>query len=140
MVTSCLTNHVYSTSRKILLREDRADCFTCKRKIYILENVYSCHYCNTPEWSKYFKMASKHPNICKIISWFDTMILQEMSRNVKKITLDVRIRIVCGMINKDIFLTKDLKLELMELIWTKYKERERIHDNVIAKCIYNIPF
>lgn len=117
-----------------------ADCNKCKRKIYILDNIYSCNYCNKPEWNKFFKMAEKHKSIKDILCWFDKNILRQMSISTKKSTLDVRIRIICGMINKNTFLTRDLKFELMELIWYKYKEKTKLFYDFVAISIYELPF
>ncbi len=118
----------------------RADCFKCKRSIYILDDICMCNYCGTPEWNKFFKMASKHDNIKNILCWFDKNILRQMSLSTKKTTLDVRIRIICGMINKDHFLTRDLKFELMELIWDKYREKNKLFSDFVAISIYKVPF
>lgn len=118
----------------------RADCFKCKRSIYILNDIYICNYCNSPEWNKYFRMASKHKDIEEILCWFDKYILRQISRTTKTTTLDVRIRIVCGMINKNTFLTRDLKYELMELIWTKYKEKTKLFNDFVARSICGVPF
>lgn len=118
----------------------RADCFKCKRSIYILEDVEMCNYCGTPEWNKYFKIASKHSDIKYILCWFDKNVLRQISMSTSTITLDVRIRIICGIINKNTFLTRDLKIELMELIWSKYKERQRLFSDFVARSIHKVPF
>lgn len=118
----------------------RADCSKCKRSIYILDDIYMCNYCGTPEWNKYFKMAYKNPDIKYILCWFDKKILQQMLVSTKRTTLDVRIRIICGLINKNKFLTRDLKIELMELIWKKYKEKQCLFNEFLSRSIYGLPF
>lgn len=44
------------------------------------------------------------------------------------------------MINKTTKLTRPLKQELMELIWSKYRESMREHGDFIAKSIFKVPF
>lgn len=124
----------------------KPDCNKCKRKIYLFDDIYSCNYCSTPEWNKFFRIAQNQTEIRKILIWFDKNILRQIrwksaefeTRN--KITLDVRIRVVCGMINKTTKLTRPLKQELMELIWSKYRESMREHGDFIAKSIFKVPF
>lgn len=122
------------------------NCNSCKRKLYLFDNVSQCNYCSTPQWNKFFRIANNHTEVRNILIWFDKNILRQIEgkdveyENINRKTLDVRIRIICGMINKTSKLTRDLKIELMELIWDKYKERRRVHENFIARSIYHVPF
>lgn len=76
-----------------------------------------------------------------IIYWFDTNILCKINCE-KKSTLDVRIRIVCGMINKisPNILSPDLKREFMECIWDSYKQFYQNYMNWYCHWIVGVPF
>ena len=50
-------------------------------------------------WWVYTNLEKTHESVRHIIYWFDTNILQRIGKDTK-FTLDVRIRIVCGMVNK----------------------------------------
>lgn len=90
---------------------------------------------------EFFKKAT----ISHIIYWFDTNILQEMlpfENATSKITLDVRIRIVCGMINKipPYILSRELKIIFMECIWDTYKKFYSRYNDWYCKWILELPF
>ena len=70
------------------------------------------------EFHKFFKKQT----LSKVLAWYDTQILQQIGI-ASKTTLEVRIRIVCGMVNKLPIevLTRDLKIEFMECIWDTFR-------------------
>lgn len=127
MVTSCLTNHVYSTSGKL----------------------YSKFNWN-PDWSIFIKIAANERKtmsfkaikpVNHIICWFDRNILQRIGKD-SKTTLDVRVRIICGMINKldANKVSFKMKMRFMECIWDAYKEFSRDYFEWHAKWILGLPF
>ena len=82
------------------------------------------------DWKIFIRLAEKEitsksfketKSINHIIYWFDTEILQKIHVD-KKVTLDVRIRIVCGMVNKVSYQTmsRELKQNFIECIWDAY--------------------
>lgn len=102
------------------------------------------------EWKIFETLANKEINslpfncnkpIRHIMCWFDSNILQRIGKE-SNITLDVRIRIVCGMVNKvsPKSLSIELKREFMECIWDAYRNFRRSHENWYCKYILNLPF
>ena len=63
-------------------------------------------------------------------------------RKDSKTTLDVRVRIVCGMVNKldANKVSFELKIRFMECIWDTYKEFSRDWEEWHAKWILGLPF
>lgn len=123
----CLTNRVRSTTGKL----------------------YSLYNWN-PDWNIFLKMAINECRtmsfkaikpVNRIICWFDRNILQRIGED-SKITLDVRVRIVCGMINKldANKVSFELKIRFMECIWDTYKEFSRDWWEWHAKWILGLPF
>jgi CRISPR/Cas system CSM-associated protein Csm5 (group 7 of RAMP superfamily) len=123
----CLTNHVYSTTGKL----------------------YSSYNWNL-DWNIFVKIAYNERKITNfkdakpvnhIIYWFDTNILQRIRKD-SKTTLDVRVRIICGMINKldANKVSFELKIRFMECIWDTYKEFSRDWEEWHAKWILGLPF
>lgn len=109
------------------------------------------------EWRIFINLANKEKEkytfheffskakISHIIYWFDINILQEMlpfENSISKITLDVRIRIVCGMINKipSHILSRELKIIFMECIWDTYKKFYSRYNDWYCKWILGLPF
>lgn len=102
------------------------------------------------EWDTFIKISDKevytkdfteNKHVRHIIYWYDTNILQRISID-SKFTLDVRIRIVCGMINKlnSNKITFRMKIIFMECIWDTYREFTRDYSNYYCKNILNLPF
>lgn len=106
-----------------------------------------------PEWYTFIRIQNreikelefheffKTPTVAHIIYWFDTLILQQIDTADKK-TINVRIRIVCGMVNKlpTKVLTRELKIQLMECIWDTYKQFEQSWNDYYCKWILQLPF
>lgn len=102
------------------------------------------------EWNTFIKISNKevytkefteNKPVRHIIYWYDANILQRISID-SKFTLDVRIRIVCGMINKlnSNKITFRMKIIFMECIWDTYREFTRDYSNYYCKNILNLPF
>lgn len=74
-------------------------------------------------WWVYTNLEKTHESVRHIIYWFDTNILQRIGKDTK-FTLDVRIRIVCGMVNKlsSNRISIAMKREFMECIWDAYQK------------------
>ena len=80
-------------------------------------------------------------NLARIISWFDMNIIQQIGI-ASKITLKVRIRIVCGMVNKlpVEVLTRELKIEFMECIWDAFDKLYDEWNEWHCRYILGLPF
>lgn len=103
-----------------------------------------------PSWKMFINLANRELKINSfrdikpinhIIYWFDTMILQRIGKDTK-FTLDVRIRIVCGMINK-LFSDKisiAMKREFMECIWDTYQEFSKDYIEYYCRYELGLPF
>lgn len=99
-----------------------------------------------PSWWVFLKIAEKERQnlsfkakkpVNHILYWFDTNILQRINKD-STFTLDVRIRIVCGMINKlsPNKLSLDMKREFMECIWDTYQKFSK--DYIEYHCRYEL--
>lgn len=101
-------------------------------------------------WSTYTRIQNrqiaesfitKKYSVKSIISWFDQEILQKIGKEKFAITtLNVRIRIVCGMVNKNVELTRDQKLELLECIWDTYRKFTEKWNDYYCLNILGLPF
>lgn len=91
----------------------------------------------TIEFHKFFKTLT----VSHILWFFDTQILQCIEDN-RVTTLNVRIRILCGMINKlpTNVLTRDLKIQLTECIWDTYKKFKKSYEDWYCYYILGLPF
>lgn len=95
------------------------------------------------EWYAFLKLADNDLEgpIREIICWYDRNILQCLGKD-HYLTLRVRIRIVCGMINKLRLpnVTREMKIEFMECIWDTYKQMEKEWYEYYFKYIEQLPF
>lgn len=102
------------------------------------------------EWNVFIKISNKEVNtkeflenkpVRHIIYWYDTNILQKIGID-SKFTLDVRIRIICGMINKldSNKITFQMKITFMECIWDTYRKFIKDYNNYYCKNILHLPF
>ena len=102
------------------------------------------------DWNIFIRLAEKEvtsksfketKSINHIIYWFDTEILQKIHVD-KKVTLDVRIRIVCGMVNKISYQTmsRELKQNFMECIWDAYQKFSKDYIDYHCRYILGLPF
>lgn len=103
-----------------------------------------------PEWYTFIRMKERElrdrgyhekKDISYVISFFDQMILQQIGV-AKDPTLSVRIRIVCGMINKipHTILPRPMKIALMDCIWDTYRKFQNAWYNYYCKYILQLPF
>lgn len=102
-----------------------------------------------PEWYTFIRIQNRECNkdsfhyisdsIKYIIYWFDTNILQKIGID-KEPTLRVRIRIVCGMINKINYIPWPIKREFMECIWDTYRKFYKEWNEYYCKKILELPF
>lgn len=89
------------------------------------------------EFHKFFKKQT----LAHIIAWYDINILQQIGI-ASKTTLKVRIRIVCGMVNKlsTEVLTRDLKIEFMECIWDSFNRLYYEFNEWHCRYVLGLPF
>lgn len=104
------------------------------------------------EWYTFLKLASKDrtSSINKVLAWFDENILQAMDINCypePKLkttisTLNVRIRIICGMINNisHLTLSREMKIVFMECIWDTYKKFRYLYLESYYREALQLPF
>ena len=88
-----------------------------------------------------FHTFFRKQTLAKVLAWYDTQILQQIGI-ASKITLEVRIRIVCGMVNQlpVEVLTRDLKIEFMECIWDTFRKLYSEWNEWYCKYILQLPF
>lgn len=94
-----------------------------------------------PSWWVYIKLEDTYKPVRQIICWFDANILQRIGEDAR-FTLDVRIRIVCGMINKlsPDRISVDMKREFMECIWDTYQKFSKDYMEYHCKYELGLPF
>ena len=128
MVVYSLTNKLYLSTSNI-----RYDSVNWKDDWKIFINLYD-KQCRKKDWIVDCTVGS-------VIYWFDTNIVQQIGKS-SKTTLDVRIRIVCGMINSipTGFLSRELKIQFMECIWDAYKKLYATYVDWHCKWILGVPF
>lgn len=92
---------------------------------------------NELEFHKSFKIQT----VKYLVSWFDTQILQKIGVD-KDLTLKVRIRILCGLINNTptSVLTRPMKIEFMECIWDTYNKFYKDWYEYYCRNILELPF
>lgn len=89
----------------------------------------------------YAFVKSKNRQVSHCIFWFDYYILQRIGED-SKTTLNVRIRILCGMINKIPYpiLNREMKIAFMECIWNIFYAMWKDYDDWYCKYILQLPF
>lgn len=103
-----------------------------------------------PEWYVFIRMQNRelntmpfhvHKPVAHIIYFFDTNILQRFGKD-SEATLQVRIRIVCGLINKipHTVMSRPMKLAFMECIWDAYKKFKAEWYEYYYRYILELPF
>lgn len=103
------------------------------------------------EWYTFIKLYNKEikeqnsihhyskNRIGYIICWFDENIIQKIGKDSEQ-TLNVRIRIICGMINNLTIIPREMKIEFMECIWDTYRKLRREYNNWYCHWILQLPF
>lgn len=106
------------------------------------------------EWDTFLRISQREKdNARKNYHWIDentvNSVLYWVDENifgsiglVNSFTLDVRVRIACGMINKlDLpYLTRDLKIQLVECIWCSYRKATSLYNEWYCRNIEGLPF
>lgn len=79
--------------------------------------------------------------ICYITTWYVMNILNELETSNSN-TLYVKLRIVCGMVNKipDKKLSKELKIHFMECIWDTFIDAYKDYCEFASRFIWELPF
>lgn len=92
-------------------------------------------------WWVYTNLEKTHESVRHIMYWFDTNILQRIGKDTK-FTLDVRIRIVCGMVNKlsSNRISIAMKREFMECIWDAYQKFSKDYMEYHCRYELGLPF
>lgn len=108
-----------------------------------METVLVCIFKNTKQGNKRNRIPQilQKQTLSKVLAWYDTQILQQIGI-ASKTTLEVRIRIVCGMVNKLPIevLTRDLKIEFMECIWDTFRKFYDEWNEWYCRYILQLPF
>lgn len=106
-----------------------------------------------PEWYTFLRIQKRELNeiefhesyriktVKYLIFWFDNMIIQKIGVD-KDLTLRVRIRILCGLINNTpaSVLTRSMKIEFMECIWDTYNKFYKDWCEYYCKNVLELPF
>ena len=130
MLIYSLTNHIYTTwGVKYSSFNWRPEWYTFlriqKRELKELE----------------FHESYKVQTVKYLIFWFDNRIIQKIGVD-KDLTLKVRIRILCGLINNTPtrVLTRPMKIEFMECIWDTYNKFYKDWYEYYCRNILELPF
>lgn len=88
-----------------------------------------------------FHESYKVQTVKYLIFWFDNMIIQKIGVD-KDLTLKVRIRILCGLINNTpaSVLTRPMKIEFMECIWDTYNKFYKDWYEYYCRNVLELPF
>lgn len=106
-----------------------------------------------PEWYTFLRIQKRELNeiefhesyriktVKYLIFWFDNMIIQKIGVD-KDLTLKVRIRILCGLINNTPanVLTRPMKIEFMECIWDTYNKFYKDWYEYYCRNVLELPF
>lgn len=130
MLVNSLTNHVY-TSWGVRYNE-----FKWRNEWYTFLKLYDKELKETDSFRRHTTNSVGH-----IICWFDRNVIQRIGID-NKITIQVRIRIVCGMINKLFvpYVSREMKIEFMECIWDIYKQMDKSWTDYYCLKILGLPF
>lgn len=130
MLVYSLTNHIYTTwGVKYSSFNWRPEWYTFlriqKRELKELE----------------FHESYKVQTVKYLIFWFDNRIIQKIGVD-KDLTLKVRIRILCGLINNTptSVLARPMKIEFMECIWDTYNKFYKDWYEYYCKNVLELPF
>ena len=130
MLIYSLTNHIYTTwGVKYSSFNWRPEWYTFlriqKRELKELE----------------FHESYKVQTVKYLIFWFDNRIIQKIGVD-KDLTLKVRIRILCGLINNTptSVLTRPMKIEFMECILDTYNKFYKDWYEYYCRNILELPF
>lgn len=128
MVIHSLTNKIY------LNGGIKYSSINWRNEWYAFINLYKKEIKESDSIHNYSK-----DRIGYIICWFDQNILQKIGEDTDQ-TLNVRIRIVCGMINNLTVIPREMKIEFMECIWDTFNKLKREYTEWYCHWILQLPF
>lgn len=93
------------------------------------------------DWYCFINLAKKHKDVRYIILFLDYQILQKIGKDSEK-TVNVRIRILCGLINKisPEIMSIYMKSRLMECVWNITRQFKKDYNEWYCKNILELPF
>lgn len=127
--------------------------YSLTNHIYTTWGVKYSSFNLRPEWYTFLRIQKRELNeiefhesyriktVKYLIFWFDNMIIQKIGVD-KDLTLKVRIRILCGLINNTPtnVLTRPMKIEFMECIWDTYNKFYKDWYEYYCKNVLELPF
>lgn len=130
MVVYSLTNHIYTTWGV------KYSSFNWRPEWYTFLRIQKREL-NEIEFHESYRIKT----VKYLIFWFDNMIIQKIGVD-KDLTLKVRIRILCGLINNTPtnVLTRPMKIEFMECIWDTYNKFYKDWYEYYCKNVLELPF
>ena len=130
MVVYSLTNHIYTTWGV------KYSSFNWRPEWYTFLRIQKREL-NEIEFHESYRIKT----VKYLIFWFDNMIIQKIGVD-KDLTLRVRIRILCGLINNTpaSVLTRPMKIEFMESIWDTYNKFYKDWYEYYCKNVLELPF
>lgn len=130
MVVYSLTNHIYTTWGV------KYSSFNLRPEWYTFLRIQKREL-NEIEFHESYRIKT----VKYLIFWFDNMIIQKIGVD-KDLTLKVRIRILCGLINNTPtnVLTRPMKIEFMECIWDTYNKFYKDWYEYYCKNVLELPF
>lgn len=130
MVVYSLTNHIYTTWGV------KYSSFNWRPEWYTFLRIQKREL-NEIEFHESYRIKT----VKYLIFWFDNMIIQKIGVD-KDLTLRVRIRILCGLINNTPtnVLTRPMKIEFMECIWDTYNKFYKDWYEYYCRNVLELPF
>lgn len=130
MVVYSLTNHIYTTWGV------KYSSFNWRPEWYTFLRIQKREL-NEIEFHESYRIKT----VKYLIFWFDNMIIQKIGVD-KDLTLRVRIRILCGLINNTptSVLTRLMKIEFMECIWDTYNKFYKDWYEYYCRNVLELPF
>lgn len=130
MVVYSLTNHIYTTWGV------KYSSFNWRPEWYTFLRIQKREL-NEIEFHESYRIKT----VKYLIFWFDNMIIQKIGVD-KDLTLRVRIRILCGLINNTpaSVLTRPMKIEFMKCIWDTYNKFYKDWYEYYCRNVLELPF
>jgi len=130
MVVYSLTNHIYTTWGV------KYSSFNWRPEWYTFLRIQKREL-NEIEFHESYRIKT----VKYLIFWFDNMIIQKIGVD-KDLTLRVRIRILCGLINNTpaSVLTRPMKIEFMECILDTYNKFYKDWYEYYCRNVLELPF
>ena len=130
MVVYSLTNHIYTTWGV------KYSSFNWRPEWYTFLRIQKREL-NEIEFHESYRIKT----VKYLIFWFDNMIIQKIGVD-KDLTLRVRIRILCGLINNTPASPppRPMKIEFMECIWDTYNKFYKDWYEYYCRNVLELPF